>query len=94
MATEKAIAIRQQQALDRIAEATGIDTQIQARNPGIGQAILLERIADAAEEIGPAGEPASLRDALSLYTAKEIEELPGVGPKTAEEIADWAQGEG
>ncbi len=49
MASAVSINIRKDAALARIAGALNVDTSAGSKDPGIAQAILLERIADAAE---------------------------------------------
>lgn len=54
MATAVSIAIRKRNAIDRIAAALSVDTVVQGRDMAINDAVLLERIADAAERVRPA----------------------------------------
>jgi DNA uptake protein ComE-like DNA-binding protein len=88
MATAVSIAIRKQEAIERIGVALGIDTYVQGRDADMGDAILFERIADAAEQ--KAKEP-SLREAVASASVEELSELPGVGEATAKRLKKVAK---
>lgn len=85
MASDVAIAIRKKAAIDRIAKAMAIDlAAVQHRDPRMAETLLLEAIADSAEQ--GAKKPASLREAIAKAPVEELTELPGVGEATAKAI--------
>lgn len=88
MASEVSIAIRKQDAINRIGKALGVDIHVQGRDANINDAIRLERIADAAE-----GKRATGSLAAALLNAKdsELAELPYVGERGVDRVREWAK---
>jgi L-fucose mutarotase/ribose pyranase (RbsD/FucU family) len=51
MASALSVALRRQEALQRILEVLNVDTSVQSRDPAMREAVTLERIAEAVEAL-------------------------------------------
>lgn len=87
MASRVAIAIRKEEALARIASATGTDIGTAHRDRDVAVVLQLEAIADAVEARGAAP---TLASAIAIAKVDDLTAFDGVGDKLAAALIEQA----
>lgn len=93
MATDKALAIRREAAIDAIAAALGRQVKGRHKLPAQAEIQTLENIAQALAD-GPTSNAESdpdLAAAIKAAGQAGLEAIPGIGAKTAAALIDWAE---